>query len=186
MQQKYNDRSKLLMVLTHVRSCTRQRQESATCDCHWCASPAHWTMVTWSRGVLSLSHIAVLSHNLKLFSETCVSAGGGGGSRQIYTYETLLQYADSPLSKPPPAGLAAFPAELARKVTPRRAPFHLACPPHPPALPLHRLRSAWPPLHHPNYLAALLCRNFYWRPGDYTCSFFSSLLTSNVAKFERS
>ncbi|KOB78991.1 MIF4G domain-containing protein B [Operophtera brumata] len=42
--------------------------------------------------------------------------GGSGGSRQIYTYETLLQYADSPLSKPPPAGLAAFPAELARKV----------------------------------------------------------------------
>lgn len=83
---------------------------------------------------------------------------GGGGSRQVYTYETLLQYADSPLSKPPPAGLAAFPAELARKVTPRRAPpAPLACP----SLPPHRLRSAWPPLHHPNYLAALLCRNFY-------------------------
>ncbi|XP_073942043.1 eukaryotic translation initiation factor mextil isoform X1 [Choristoneura fumiferana] len=39
----------------------------------------------------------------------------GGGSRQTYTYETLVQYADSPLSKLPPAGLAAFPPELARK-----------------------------------------------------------------------
>ncbi|CAH2988902.1 unnamed protein product [Chilo suppressalis] len=43
-------------------------------------------------------------------------AGGAGcGSRQTYTYETLVQYADSPLSKLPPAGLAAFPPELARK-----------------------------------------------------------------------
>ncbi|XP_037976886.1 eukaryotic translation initiation factor 4E-binding protein Mextli isoform X9 [Plutella xylostella] len=40
---------------------------------------------------------------------------GGSGQRQVYTYETLLQYADSPLSKLPPPGLAAFPAELARK-----------------------------------------------------------------------
>ncbi|XP_039764799.1 eukaryotic translation initiation factor 4E-binding protein Mextli isoform X1 [Pararge aegeria] len=39
----------------------------------------------------------------------------GGGSRQTYSYETLVQYADSPLSKLPPAGLAAFPSELARK-----------------------------------------------------------------------
>ncbi|KAG6457574.1 hypothetical protein O3G_MSEX010392 [Manduca sexta] len=92
----------------------------------------------------------------------------GGGSRQCYTYETLLQYADSPLSKLPPAGLAGFPQELARKVTlaepraaPRRpphspAPAPLAPPPPPP--PLYRV---WTPLHHPNYLAALLCRNFY-------------------------
>ncbi|XP_047041977.1 eukaryotic translation initiation factor 4E-binding protein Mextli isoform X5 [Helicoverpa zea] len=41
--------------------------------------------------------------------------GGASGSRQTYTYETLVQYADSPLSKLPPSGLAAFPAELARK-----------------------------------------------------------------------
>ncbi|XP_026726941.1 eukaryotic translation initiation factor 4E-binding protein Mextli isoform X4 [Trichoplusia ni] len=40
---------------------------------------------------------------------------GGGGARQTYTYETLVQYADSPLSKLPPHGLGAFPAELARK-----------------------------------------------------------------------
>ncbi|XP_053604365.1 eukaryotic translation initiation factor 4E-binding protein Mextli isoform X6 [Plodia interpunctella] len=40
---------------------------------------------------------------------------GGSGTRQTYTYETLVQYADSPLSKLPPAGLAAFPPELARK-----------------------------------------------------------------------
>ncbi|CAG4998117.1 unnamed protein product [Parnassius apollo] len=40
---------------------------------------------------------------------------GGGGARQTYTYETLVQYADSPLSKLPPAGLAGFPPELARK-----------------------------------------------------------------------
>lgn len=92
----------------------------------------------------------------RLVSGRCACAGVGG-SRQVYTYEMLLQYADSPLSKPPPAGLAAFPAELARKVTPRRAPPPLACP----SLPPHRMRSAWPPLHHPNYLAALLCRNFY-------------------------
>ncbi|XP_026322297.1 eukaryotic translation initiation factor 4E-binding protein Mextli isoform X4 [Hyposmocoma kahamanoa] len=39
----------------------------------------------------------------------------GGGARQTYTYETLVQYADSPLSKLPPAGMAAFPPELARK-----------------------------------------------------------------------
>ncbi|XP_062524302.1 eukaryotic translation initiation factor 4E-binding protein Mextli isoform X7 [Bombyx mori] len=42
-------------------------------------------------------------------------AGVGGGGRQTYTYETLVQYADSPLSKLPPAGLAGFPPELARK-----------------------------------------------------------------------
>uniref|UniRef100_A0A2A4JS86 K Homology domain-containing protein n=1 Tax=Heliothis virescens TaxID=7102 RepID=A0A2A4JS86_HELVI len=42
-------------------------------------------------------------------------AGGASGSRQTYTYETLVQYADSPLSKLPPSGLAAFPPELARK-----------------------------------------------------------------------
>ncbi|XP_061707498.1 eukaryotic translation initiation factor 4E-binding protein Mextli isoform X4 [Cydia pomonella] len=41
--------------------------------------------------------------------------GAGAGVRQTYTYETLVQYADSPLSKLPPAGLAAFPPELARK-----------------------------------------------------------------------
>ncbi|XP_059046200.1 eukaryotic translation initiation factor 4E-binding protein Mextli isoform X2 [Achroia grisella] len=41
--------------------------------------------------------------------------GGGPGARQTYTYETLVQYADSPLSKLPPAGLAGFPPELARK-----------------------------------------------------------------------
>ncbi|XP_072936941.1 eukaryotic translation initiation factor 4E-binding protein Mextli isoform X3 [Epargyreus clarus] len=40
---------------------------------------------------------------------------GAGGARQTYTYETLVQYADSPLSKLPPAGLAAFPPDLARK-----------------------------------------------------------------------
>ncbi|KAJ8726522.1 hypothetical protein PYW07_001220 [Mythimna separata] len=40
---------------------------------------------------------------------------GGAGARQTYSYETLVQYADSPLSKLPPAGLGAFPAELARK-----------------------------------------------------------------------
>ncbi|XP_045511148.1 eukaryotic translation initiation factor 4E-binding protein Mextli isoform X2 [Colias croceus] len=40
---------------------------------------------------------------------------GAAGSRQVYTYETLVQYADSPLSKLPPAGLASFPPELARK-----------------------------------------------------------------------
>ncbi|XP_068621650.1 eukaryotic translation initiation factor 4E-binding protein Mextli isoform X3 [Battus philenor] len=40
---------------------------------------------------------------------------GAAGARQTYTYETLVQYADSPLSKLPPAGLAAFPPELARK-----------------------------------------------------------------------
>ncbi|XP_060800512.1 eukaryotic translation initiation factor 4E-binding protein Mextli isoform X2 [Amyelois transitella] len=40
---------------------------------------------------------------------------GGSGARQTYTYETLVQYADSPLSKLPPAGLAGFPPELARK-----------------------------------------------------------------------
>ncbi|XP_063891433.1 eukaryotic translation initiation factor 4E-binding protein Mextli isoform X7 [Helicoverpa armigera] len=79
--------------------------------------------------------------------------GGASGSRQTYTYETLVQYADSPLSKLPPSGLAAFPAELARKVTlsGRR--------PHAPRV-LTPFR-VWAPLHHPNYLAALLCRNFY-------------------------
>ncbi|XP_063358289.1 eukaryotic translation initiation factor 4E-binding protein Mextli isoform X3 [Cydia amplana] len=41
--------------------------------------------------------------------------GAGAVPRQTYTYETLVQYADSPLSKLPPAGLAAFPPELARK-----------------------------------------------------------------------
>ncbi|CAF4785245.1 unnamed protein product [Pieris macdunnoughi] len=40
---------------------------------------------------------------------------GSAGTRQVYTYETLVQYADSPLSKLPPAGLAAFPPDLARK-----------------------------------------------------------------------
>lgn len=46
----------------------------------------------------------------------CAGPGGAGaGVRQTYTYETLVQYADSPLSKLPPAGLAAFPPELARK-----------------------------------------------------------------------
>lgn len=79
---------------------------------------------------------------------------GGGGARQTYTYETLVQYADSPLSKLPPHGLGAFPAELARKVTlgARRAA------PAPRVLAPFRV---WAPLHHPNYLAALLCRNFY-------------------------
>ncbi|KAF9804141.1 hypothetical protein SFRURICE_020569, partial [Spodoptera frugiperda] len=43
--------------------------------------------------------------------------GAASGARQTYSYETLVQYADSPLSKLPPSGLAAFPAELARKVT---------------------------------------------------------------------
>ncbi|CAG9566673.1 unnamed protein product [Danaus chrysippus] len=86
---------------------------------------------------------------------TSTDKGAGGGARQTYSYETLVQYADSPLSKLPPAGLAAFPPELARKVTlsgPRRAP-----PPAPQPAPCR----LWPPLHHPNYLAALLCRNFY-------------------------
>ncbi|KAJ0182014.1 hypothetical protein K1T71_002736 [Dendrolimus kikuchii] len=46
---------------------------------------------------------------------TSTDKNQGGGSRQTYTYETLVQYADSPLSKLPPAGLAAFPPELARK-----------------------------------------------------------------------
>ncbi|XP_038221917.1 eukaryotic translation initiation factor 4E-binding protein Mextli isoform X6 [Zerene cesonia] len=47
---------------------------------------------------------------------TCVWHGAGAaGSRQVYTYETLVQYADSPLSKLPPAGLASFPPDLARK-----------------------------------------------------------------------
>ncbi|XP_050551243.1 eukaryotic translation initiation factor 4E-binding protein Mextli isoform X5 [Spodoptera frugiperda] len=41
--------------------------------------------------------------------------GAASGARQTYSYETLVQYADSPLSKLPPSGLAAFPAELARK-----------------------------------------------------------------------
>ncbi|XP_045537130.1 eukaryotic translation initiation factor 4E-binding protein Mextli isoform X6 [Papilio machaon] len=40
---------------------------------------------------------------------------GAAGARQTYTYETLVQYADSPLSKLPPAGLAGFPPELVRK-----------------------------------------------------------------------
>lgn len=96
-------------------------------------------------------------------------AGGGSGARQTYTYETLVQYADSPLSKLPPAGLSAFPPELARKVTlagPRRAPppARRPAPPACPAPPAQRLLApfrVWPPLHHPNYLAALLCRNFY-------------------------
>ncbi|XP_045785733.1 eukaryotic translation initiation factor 4E-binding protein Mextli isoform X6 [Maniola jurtina] len=39
----------------------------------------------------------------------------GAGMRQMYSYETLVQYADSPLSKTPPTGFDAFPAELARK-----------------------------------------------------------------------
>lgn len=105
-------------------------------------------------------------------------AGGASGTRQTYTYETLVQYADSPLSKLPPAGLAAFPPELARKVTlaaPRRAPppRRPAASAHAPApAPAHLAHSqrvvtpfrAWTPLHHPNYLAALLCRNFYWPP----------------------
>ncbi|CAH0700424.1 unnamed protein product [Spodoptera exigua] len=43
------------------------------------------------------------------------NAGAASGARQTYSYETLVQYADSPLSKLPPSGLAAFPAELARK-----------------------------------------------------------------------
>lgn len=82
---------------------------------------------------------------------TCAYVTGGAGSRQTYTYETLVQYADSPLSKLPPSGLAAFPPELARKVTlsARRPPARV--------LPFR----VWAPLHHPNYLAALLCRNFY-------------------------
>ncbi|CAH2067175.1 unnamed protein product, partial [Iphiclides podalirius] len=98
---------------------------------------------------------------------------GAAVSRQTYTYETLVQYADSPLSKLPPAGLAAFPPELARKVTPRREPRPPPAPhaPHAPH-PTHAAHApvsqrllapfrVWPPLHHPNYLAALLCRNFY-------------------------
>ncbi|XP_075992569.1 eukaryotic translation initiation factor mextil isoform X2 [Anticarsia gemmatalis] len=46
---------------------------------------------------------------------TSIDKNQGGGARQTYTYETLVQYADSPLSKLPPAGLGAFPPELARK-----------------------------------------------------------------------
>ncbi|XP_050551231.1 eukaryotic translation initiation factor 4E-binding protein Mextli isoform X1 [Spodoptera frugiperda] len=81
--------------------------------------------------------------------------GAASGARQTYSYETLVQYADSPLSKLPPSGLAAFPAELARKVTlGGRRP----APPAPRVLTPFRV---WAPLHHPNYLAALLCRNFY-------------------------
>ena len=97
---------------------------------------------------------------------TVVHVTGGAGSRQIYTYETLVQYADSPLSKLPPSGLAAFPPELARKVTldGRRTPAphasHAAHAAHAPARVLTPFR-VWAPLHHPNYLAALLCRNFY-------------------------
>lgn len=84
-----------------------------------------------------------------------VVAGAASGARQTYSYETLVQYADSPLSKLPPSGLAAFPAELARKVTlGGRRP----APPAPRVLTPFRV---WAPLHHPNYLAALLCRNFY-------------------------
>ncbi|XP_050551241.1 eukaryotic translation initiation factor 4E-binding protein Mextli isoform X4 [Spodoptera frugiperda] len=83
------------------------------------------------------------------------NAGAASGARQTYSYETLVQYADSPLSKLPPSGLAAFPAELARKVTlGGRRP----APPAPRVLTPFRV---WAPLHHPNYLAALLCRNFY-------------------------
>ncbi|KAL4712996.1 hypothetical protein ACJJTC_012066, partial [Scirpophaga incertulas] len=48
-------------------------------------------------------------------TSTDKSPGGGAAARQTYTYETLVQYADSPLSKLPPSGLAAFPPELARK-----------------------------------------------------------------------
>ncbi|XP_028166760.1 eukaryotic translation initiation factor 4E-binding protein Mextli isoform X2 [Ostrinia nubilalis] len=48
-------------------------------------------------------------------TSTDKNQGGAPGARQTYTYETLVQYADSPLSKLPPAGLAAFPPELARK-----------------------------------------------------------------------
>ncbi|XP_004930931.1 eukaryotic translation initiation factor 4E-binding protein Mextli isoform X2 [Bombyx mori] len=48
-------------------------------------------------------------------TSTDKNQGVGGGGRQTYTYETLVQYADSPLSKLPPAGLAGFPPELARK-----------------------------------------------------------------------
>lgn len=86
-------------------------------------------------------------------------AGGTSGSRQTYTYETLVQYADSPLSKLPPSGLGAFPPELARKVTPGGA--RRAAPALGPAPRLLTPFRVWAPLHHPNYLAALLCRNFY-------------------------
>lgn len=81
----------------------------------------------------------------------------------MYTYETLVQYADSPLSKLPPAGLAGFPAELARKVTLQGPRRRRLTPPPPPPPPVHTYTPyrPWAPLHHPNYLAALLCRNFY-------------------------
>ncbi|KAH9639876.1 hypothetical protein HF086_015727 [Spodoptera exigua] len=83
-------------------------------------------------------------------------AGAASGARQTYSYETLVQYADSPLSKLPPSGLAAFPAELARKVT-----LGAARRPAPPAPRVLTPFRVWAPLQHPNYLAALLCRNFY-------------------------
>ncbi|GBP31193.1 hypothetical protein EVAR_21631_1 [Eumeta japonica] len=105
-----------------------------------------------------------------------VSTSSGGTPRQTYSYETLVQYADSPLSKVPPSGLAAFPPEIARKVMhyaayAGRPRFLRRLPPPPP--PPHAallppsvtpgplsLRH-WPPMHHPNYLAALLCHNYY-------------------------
>ncbi|XP_026488334.1 eukaryotic translation initiation factor 4E-binding protein Mextli isoform X2 [Vanessa tameamea] len=49
------------------------------------------------------------------YSRAASTDKSAGGARQTYSYETLVQYADSPLSKLPPAGLAAFPPELARK-----------------------------------------------------------------------
>ncbi|XP_047544921.1 eukaryotic translation initiation factor 4E-binding protein Mextli isoform X8 [Vanessa atalanta] len=54
----------------------------------------------------------IISQRTKRVHVVCAVAGG---ARQTYSYETLVQYADSPLSKLPPAGLAAFPPELARK-----------------------------------------------------------------------
>lgn len=88
----------------------------------------------------------------------------GAGTRQVYSYETLIWYADSPQSKLPPADHESYPPELARKVNedgppplraphayrePARAPHHPRCP-----------RACLPP-HGPNYLAKLLCQNFY-------------------------
>lgn len=99
-------------------------------------------------------------------SDGCMVVGTPG-PRVTYSYEALLQYAESPLSKLPPAGLAAFPPELARKVTPARRLRPAPPPALPPPPPTYR---AYTPFHHPNYLAALLCRNFYWPPYTAPCT----------------
>ncbi|XP_034827915.1 eukaryotic translation initiation factor 4E-binding protein Mextli isoform X3 [Maniola hyperantus] len=46
---------------------------------------------------------------------TSTDKNAGAGMRQMYSYETLVQFADSPLSKTPPTGYDAFPPELTRK-----------------------------------------------------------------------